>query len=53
MTGSPIKGKPFDKDALFAKMVKYYMEKKNYTVDEANRVAQSIVQQQIDKRKNT
>ncbi len=49
-SAAPIKGKPFDKDALYQKMVKHYMEKKGYTKERANEVAQKIVEQQIARR---
>lgn len=52
MSSAPVKGKPFDKDALYKKMVDYYMAPpRNYTKEHANEVAQRIVEQQILKRK--
>lgn len=51
MKSAPIKGKPFDKDALFKKMVDHYVNKKGYTLERANEVAQKIVEQQISRRK--
>lgn len=53
MSPAPIRGKPLDKDELFAKMVKHYVEKKNYTVERANEVAQKIVEQQIARRQTS
>ena len=51
MTQAPIKGKPFDRDVTFAKIVKYYIEKKQYTIERANSIAQKEVERQMKERK--
>ena len=50
-THSPIKGKPFDPNETFSKIVKYYVDKKKYSVEKANQIAQKIVSGQINARK--
>lgn len=47
--GSPIK-KPFNKDEVFAKIVRYYVDKKHYTLDQANNIAEKEVERQMRER---
>lgn len=42
--------KKFDAEETYAKLVKYYVDKKGYTPERANAIAQKIVQQQMQRR---
>jgi len=39
------KSKKFDADKVFAETVKFYMDKKGYTKDQANDIARKVVEQ--------
>lgn len=43
------KEKILDPMALYEKMLKFYMDKKHYSKDQANDIAQKIVNQQLEK----
>lgn len=43
--------KPLDTEALYSKMVHYYIDVKGYPKDRANKLAKIIVEQQVEKRK--
>ena len=47
--------KYFDIDRLYGKVLRYYVSKKHYSREEANAIAQKIVQRELNKRmcKNT
>ncbi len=45
--------KVMDHDKVYADIVKYYIEKKGYTPEEANRVALKVVEEQQQKRMET
>lgn len=42
--------KEFDKDDVFKKVLKYYIDKKNYTPEQANEVAKAVVQREMERR---
>ncbi len=43
--------KAFDSDMLYNKIVHYYIDKKNITKEQANSIAQNIIQREIERRK--
>jgi len=42
--------KAFDSDMLYNKIIHYYVDKKNYTKEQANSIAQNIIQREIARR---
>lgn len=44
------KSKDFDVDKTFEDIVKYYVDKKGYTIEHANEIAQKVVAEQKQKR---
>lgn len=42
--------KPLNEDKLYHDTVHYYMDKKGYTLDQANHIAQKVVQRERDRR---
>lgn len=49
---NPKKHKKFDPNALYAHLLKYYIEEREFTLEQANEMAQKIVQDQIEHHKN-
>lgn len=45
--------KEFDRDATYNKVVKFYMDKKGYTQNQANQMAQQVVTREIQRRNLT
>ena len=43
--------KNFDPDILYNKIVHFYMDKKNFSKDQANTIAQTIIKREINRRK--
>ncbi len=43
--------KAFDSDMLYNKIVHYYVDKKNITKEQANSIAQNVIQREIKRRK--
>ena len=43
-------GQKFDPNALYNRIVHYYIDKKSYSKDQANEIAQSIVQRELARR---
>ena len=43
--------KTFDSDLLFNKIVHFYIDKKNFSKEEANLIAQNIIKREIERRK--
>jgi hypothetical protein len=43
--------KAFDPDLLYNKIVHYYVDKKNYSKEQANSIAQNIIKREIERRK--
>lgn len=43
--------KDFDRDKTYNSIVKFYMDKKGYTKEAANDMAQQVVNREIDRRK--
>ncbi len=44
--------KPLDVDKTYAQIVKYYVDKKGYTVEKANGLAQRVVEREQARRVN-
>ncbi len=42
--------KQFDSGALYNRIVHYYIDKKKYSKEDANRIAQKIVQRELQRR---
>lgn len=42
--------KQFDADVLYNRIVHFYMDKKGYTKEKANEIAQSVVQKEAQRR---
>ena len=42
--------KQFDANALYNRIVHYYMDKKGFTKDKANSIAQSVVRRESERR---
>ena len=42
--------KQFDPDLLYNRIVHYYMDKKGYSIDKANSIAQSVVKREAQRR---
>ena len=51
MAGNEVIEKAFDSDMLYNKIVHYYVDKKNYSKEKANTIAQNIIKREIDRRK--
>lgn len=53
-TEAPAKTSPklkeFDADETFSKVSRYYVDKKGYTVEQANEVAKAVVQREMERR---
>ena len=47
---APLLEKRFDADALYNRVVHYYIDKKGYTKENANGIAQSVVQRESQRR---
>lgn len=43
--------KTFDSDLLYNKIVHYYVDKKNYSKEQANAIAQNVIKREIHRRK--
>lgn len=43
--------KTFDSDLLYNKIVHFYIDKKNYSKDQANLIAQNIIKREINRRR--
>ena len=43
--------KSFDPDLLYNKIVHYYVDKKNFSKEQANAIAQNIINREIERRK--
>lgn len=42
--------KPFDKDETFKKVLKFYIDEKGYTLQQANDVAKAVVEREMQRR---
>ena len=43
--------KTFEPDLLYNKIVHYYVDKKRYTIEQANQIAQNVIKREINRRK--
>lgn len=43
--------KTFDSDLLYNKIVHYYLDKKKYSKEQANEIAQNVIKREINRRK--
>ena len=43
--------KEFDAEMLYNKIIHYYIDKKKYSAEKANRIAQNVIQREIERRK--
>ena len=43
--------KKFDSDLLYNKIVHYYVDKKKYSLEKANAIAQNVIKREINRRK--
>ncbi len=43
--------KTFDSDLLYNKIVHYYVDKKKFSKDQANAIAQNVIKREINRRK--
>ena len=43
--------KAFDSDLLYNKIVHYYLDKKKYSKEKANQIAQNVIKREINRRK--
>jgi len=43
--------KTFDPDLLYNKIVHYYLDKKKYSKEKANEIAQNVIKREINRRK--
>lgn len=50
MSSSPVKGKPFNREETYSKIVKYYIDKKQYSPERANAIAETEVKRQMQQR---
>jgi len=42
--------KEFDSELLYNKIIHYYIDKKGYSKEKANQIAQSVIQREIERR---